>query len=408
MKIRSTFSLLFWANTSRIKNDHVPVYARITVNGKRTNLSLQRRIPISSWDANKGKARGTKQQARLFNKYLEQVRAKIYQSYEDLLSENKLITAQLIKSRFLGMDESGKTLLELFKYHNEVSKEKLNSHTLRHYKVTQGYLEKFLNMKLKTTDVSLQSLNYSFIVDFECFIKSYEPKDHQRKMSHNTAMKHLQRLRKMVTMAYHMEWIIKDPFVRFKSSFENKRREFLTETELDSLEKFHSSIERLNIIKDLFLFSCYTGLSYIDMNGLTADNIILGIDGNYWIKSKRQKTNSFLEIPLLNQAKNLIKKYEGHQRTIISNTLFPCFSNQKINSYLKEVAELSGIKKNLTFHMARHTFATTVTLSNGVPIETVSKLLGHTKIATTQIYARVINKKVSEDMFKLNKKLQVK
>jgi len=227
-------------------------------------------------------------------------------------------------------------------------------------------------------------------------------------MSHNTAMKHLQRLRKMVTMAYHLEWIIKDPFVRFKSSFENKRREFLTENELNSLEQFHSSIERLNMIKDLFLFSCYTGISYVDINSLTPDNIIFGIDGNHWINTKRKKTNSFLAIPLLNQAKNLIKKYEGHQRTIISNTLFPCFSNQKINSYLKEIAELSGIKKNLTFHMARHTFATTVTLSNGVPIETVSKLLGHTKIATTQIYARVINKKVSEDMNKLSEKLKVK
>lgn len=408
MKTRSTFSLLFWVNTSRIKNDQVPVYARITVNGKRTNISLQRRLPVSNWDSNRGMAKGTKQSSKLLNKYLEQVRAKIYESYEDLLSEDKLVTSQSIKSKFLGEDESNKTLLELFEYHNEVSQEKLNNHTLRHYKVTQGYLIKFLNEKLKTTDMSLQSLNYSFIVDFEHFIKSYKPKDHQKKMSHNTAMKHLQRLRKMVTMAYHLEWIIKDPFVRFKSSFENKRREFLTENELNLLEQFNSSTERLNIIKDLFLFSCYTGISYVDINSLTADNIILGIDGNHWINTKRKKTNSFLAIPLLNQAKNLIKKYDGHQRTIISNTLFPCFSNQKINCYLKEIAELSGIKKNLTFHMARHTFATTVTLSNGVPIETVSKLLGHTKIATTQIYARVINKKVSEDMNKLSEKLKVK
>lgn len=293
MKNRPTFSLLFWANTSRIKNDQVPVYARITVNGKRTNLSLQRRIPVSSWDANKSKAKGTKQQTRLFNKYLEQVRAKIYESYEDLLSENKLITAQLIKSRFLGLDKSGKTLLELFKYHNEVSKEKLNSHTLRHYKVTQGYLEKFLKEKLKTTDVSLQSLNYSFIIDFEYFIKSYQPTDHQRKMSHNTAMKHLQRLRKMVTMAYHMEWIDKDPFIRFKSTFEKKRREFLSENELILLEDFKSSIDRLNIVRDLFLFSCYTGVSYVDLNNLTLNNIVMDTEGKQWIETKRKKQIPF-------------------------------------------------------------------------------------------------------------------
>src|SRR5690606_38148380 len=157
-------------------------------------------------------------------------------------------------------------------------------------------------MKLKTTDVSLQSLNYSFIVDFECFIKSYQPIDHQRKMSHNTAMKHLQRLRKMVTMAYHMEWIDKDPFVRFKSSFEKKRREFLSENELKSLEGFQSSVDRLNIVRDLFLFSCYTGISYVDVNSLTPDNIVLDIEGNQWIETKRKKTNTFLRIPLLSQA----------------------------------------------------------------------------------------------------------
>jgi len=160
MKTRSTFSLLFWVNTSRIKNDQVPVYARITVNGKRTNISLQRRLPVSNWDSNRGMAKGTKQSSKLLNKYIEQVRAKIYESYEDLLSEDKLITSQSIKSKFLGEDESNKTLLELFEYHNEVSQEKLNNHTLRHYKVTQGYLIKFLNEKLKTTDMSLQSLNY--------------------------------------------------------------------------------------------------------------------------------------------------------------------------------------------------------------------------------------------------------
>lgn len=405
MRNRSTFSLLFWANTSRLKNGQVPIYVRITVNGKRANLSLQRRIPLSNWDASRGNVKGTNQQSKGFNKYLEQVRAKIYQSYEDLLGEDKIITAQLIKSRFLGINGERKSLLELFEYHNKISEEKLNCHTLRHYKVTQGYLKKFLSLKLQTTDIWLQNLNYSFIVDFEYFIKSYQPKDHQRKMGHNTAMKHMQRLRKMVTMAYHLEWIVRDPFVRFKTYFENNSREFLKPEELKSLEKFHSSIPRLNIINDLFLFSCYTGICYADINSLTKDNIIKGSEGGYWVKSVRKKTNSVFEIPLLKKAKDLIRKYEGHPRTSNSNSIFPCFSNQKINSYLKEIAELNGINKNLTFHMARHTFATTITLCNGVPIETVSKLLGHTKIATTQIYARVITKKVFDDMQILQKKL---
>ncbi|MBD0833222.1 site-specific integrase [Aestuariibaculum sediminum] len=405
MSTRSTFNLLFWVNTSRIKNKEVSLYARITVDGKRANISLKRRIPLSNWDSNKGKAKGSKQEAKALNKYLNQVRAKIYQSYEDLISEDKLITAQLIKSRFLGEDRNFKTLLELFEYHNEISKEQLTSHTLRHYKVTQGYLKKYLDIKLATTDVKLGELSYGFIVDFEYFIKSYQPEDHQRKMSHNTAMKHLQRLRKMVTMAYHMEWIDKDPFVRFKTSFENRRREYLSETELMSLEKFNSSVDRLNLVRDLFLFSCYTGISFIDIHDLTPEQIMLGIDGNDWVISERQKTSTSIRVPLLPKAKALVEKYKEHPRVVCSGGIFPKISNQKVNSYLKEIADLCKINKNLTFHIARHTFATIITLSNGVPIETVSKLLGHTKIATTQIYARVLDQKVSEDMGKLKEVL---
>ncbi|MGJ5641533.1 site-specific integrase [Formosa sp. S-31] len=405
MSTRSTFNLLFWVNTSRIKNNEVSLYARITVDGKRTNISLNRKITLSLWDSNKGKAKGSNQESKALNKYLDQLRAKIYQSYEDLISEEKLITAQLIKSRFLGEDRNFKTLLELFEYHNEISKEKLTSHTLRHYKVTQGYLKKYLDIKLSTTDIKLRELSYGFIVDFEFFLKSYQPEDHQRKMGHNTAMKHLQRLRKMVTMAYHMEWIEKDPFVRFRTSLENKRRDYLSKSELVSLEKFNSSVGRLNLVRDLFLFSCYTGISFIDIHDLTAEHIMLGIDGNDWVISERQKTSTSIRVPLLPKAKVLVEKYKEHPRVMNSGGVFPKISNQKVNSYLKEIADLCKINKNLTFHIARHTFATTITLSNGVPIETVSKLLGHTKISTTQIYARVLDQKVSEDMGKLKEVL---
>ena len=405
MKNRSTFSLIFWVCSSRIKNNQVPVYARITVNGKRANISIQRRVNSTDWDAARGIMRGTRQESKLLNKYLDQVRSKIYTAYEDLLSENKMVTAQAIKNRYLGEDKFYRSLQELFEYHNEISRHSISAHTLRHYKVTQGYLQKFLRAKFNLEDFRLIDLNFSFIKDFEFFIKSYQPTDHQRKMGHNTAMKHLQRLRKMVKMAYHHEWIPKDPFVRFKSSYVKKRREFLTREELQSIEDFQSSINRLNIVKDIFLFSCYTGLSYIDITKLTMDNIGMDFDGNQWIETERQKTKTALKIPLLNQAKDILKRYQGHPKTVHSKTLLPRYSNQKLNSYLKEIADFCGIKKHLTFHIARHTFATTITLTNGVPIETVSKLLGHTKLATTQIYARVVDKKVKDDMAMLNAKL---
>ena len=394
MRTRLTFSLNFWINGCRAENEEAIIYARITVNGKRANISLKRKVPVESWDSSKGLVRGSKPFAKSLNKYLDQIRSLIYQSYEDLLNEGNLITASAIKNKFLGEDKRNNTLSELFEYHNSISVTSLSPHTIRHYKVTQRYLKKFLVDKYKTDDIYLTKLDYAFIKNFEFFLKSYVPKDHQKKMGHNTAMKHLQRLRKMLTMAYHHEWIDKDPFIRFKSSYIKNRREFLSQYELEQLEDFSSSLERLDIVKDIFLFACYTGLSYIDVAKLNIDNIETDLDGQQWIKTKRQKTSVELRIPLLNKARRILLKYQDHPRVSGRNRLLPTLSNQKTNSYLKEISDFCGIKKNLTFHVARHTFATTVTLTNGVPIETVSKLLGHTKLATTQIYARVIDQKV--------------
>jgi len=405
MRTRLTFSLNFWINGCRAENEEAIIYARITVNGKRANISLKRKVPVESWDSSKGLVRGSKPFAKSLNKYLDQIRSLIYQSYEDLLNEGNLITASAIKNKFLGEDKRNNTLSELFEYHNSISVTSLSPHTIRHYKVTQRYLKKFLVDKYKTDDIYLTKLDYAFIKNFEFFLKSYVPKDHQKKMGHNTAMKHLQRLRKMLTMAYHHEWIDKDPFIRFKSSYVKNRREFLAQYELEQLEDFSSSLERLDIVKDIFLFACYTGLSYIDVAKLNIDNIETDLDGQQWIKTKRQKTSVELRIPLLNKARRILLKYQDHPRVSGRNRLLPTLSNQKTNSYLKEISDFCGIKKNLTFHVARHTFATTVTLTNGVPIETVSKLLGHTKLATTQIYARVVDHKVKQDMERLELKI---
>lgn len=398
MKTSNTFSILIWINTSRLKENHAKLYARITVNKKRVNISLKRNVDIATWDNNKSQVKGNNQTARILNNYIEQIKAKLFQSYQNLLASDKLVTAQAVKANFLGEDEVYKSMEDLITYHNEKMTYKLHKDTMRHYKSSQNYIRKFIIKDFKTNDIYLKDLNYSFVIGFEDFLRSYEPTDHQRKIGNNTVMKHIQRLRKMVTMAFKMEWIIRDPFVKFKSSFIKSEREFLSEEELQSLEGFSSSIKRLELVKDLFVFSCYTGIAYVDIMQLTPNNISKGIDGNFWIITKRQKTNTPVKIPLLEKAQNLITKYSNNIRANERGTLFPQYSNQKINSYLKEIADLCSINKNLTFHMARHTFATTVTLTNGVPIETVSKLLGHTKLATTQIYAKVIERKVSEDM----------
>jgi integrase len=212
----------------------------------------------------------------------------------------------------------------------------------------------------------------------------------------------------MINLGQRLGWITQNPFDSYKLSFRKVDRGFLTEKELQTIETKELGIERLQTVRDVFVFGCYTGLSYIDAINLRTDEINVGIDGQYWIFSKRQKTDTKLRIPLLPKALGIFEKYRKHPKSISRDKVFPLISNQKLNSYLKEIADLCGIKKNLTFHLARHTFATTVTLSNGVPIETVSQVLGHKSISTTQIYAKVLEKKISEDMGQLRKKFAIK
>lgn len=398
MKNLNTFSVLFWLKHANAKNGKAPLYARITVNGKRAELSLKRKLSISKWDSTKNKLKGLSDEAKLVNTYIKQVNSKLFEIYQKLKNDNKRVSSSIIKSLFLGNDKKHFTLSDIIEYHNKHMKTTLRWGTQKNYFTTNRYILLFLKQKHKTTDLFLSVLNYKFIIDFERFLR------HQKSMGNNTVMKHIERLRKMVSLAYKMEWIEKDPFTRFEAKYERKERTFLTLEELQAIENKEFGIPRLQLIKDLFVFSCYTGLSYGDVMGLTDTNLSLGIDKKQWIYLLREKTGVPVKIPILSKALAIIEKYKTHPNSINKKTLFPNISNQKLNSYLKEIADVCGIKKNLTFHIARHTFATTVTLSNGVPIETVSKLLGHSKITTTQIYAKVIEKKISEDMQRLEQR----
>nr|AOE06994.1 transposase [uncultured bacterium] len=389
----------------RAVNNKANIYIRVTLNGKRVNISLKKKINISTWDEKLQRASGTDKDSRILNLYLNEVQSKVYRIYEDFKRDEVPFTSQMVKAKFLGEDKTRFSFQNLVDYYNEKMQHKLHRNTMGQYKTSQRYMMEYILKEYKLTDIPLFNLEYGFIVGFEDFLRSYVPKSGQSKIGNNTAMKHIKRLRRMVTLAYRMKWIERDPFVNFKMKIEKKERGFLTDFELLSIEDLSSSIERLMVVKDLFVFSCYTGISYVDIVQLNEDNIVMGIDGSPWIMAERVKTGAPFKIPLLPKAAILIDKYKDHYRTNDTSNLLPKLSNQKLNSYLKEIADLCGIKKNLTFHMARHTFATTVTLSNGVPIETVSKLLGHTKLSTTQIYARVVERKVSDDMALLKSKI---
>ncbi|MFD2588333.1 site-specific integrase [Croceitalea marina] len=406
MRTDSTLGVIFFTRKKRSNPSRLDIYARITVNKERAEFSIKRDISVCNWDIFRCRAKETSENLILLNTYLDDVHSEVLNAHKQLHSERKLITAKAIKLRYFGEDEERMSLMKAVEYHNKNINHALKPGTLKNYFSTEKYLQEFLREKFKTDDIYLIQLDYRFIVNFENYIRTYKPKKARRTCTNNGVMKHMERLMKIVNLSLRMEWLEKDPFRNYRLRFVKSERSYLTERELKLIEDTSFMPIGFKRVKDIFLFSCYTGLSYVDIKELKPNQILIGIDGNQWIHTKRAKTDEPVKIPLLPMAKAILEKYQ--EESIMTDELLPVYSNQKTNQILKEIANTCGIHKNITFHTARHTFATTVTLSNGVPIETVSKLLGHTKLSTTQIYARVLQKKVGEDMNDLMEKLKRK
>jgi len=406
MKTTNTFSVQFIIRIKKNEPTKALVYARITVNGKRLEVSLKRTIDPLTWHYASECVKSSSLEAKQINKFIEETRYKLRECYQQLQMQSKVISADAIKNLFLGEEKSENTLCSLIDYHNVNMKSVLAHGTLKNYFTTKKYVVLFLKKRYKTNDIYLSDLNYQFITEFEFFLRSANPLAESNPLGHNGIMKHIERLKKIARLGAMMEWMPKHPFERFQLRFQRTEREFLTTKELTELENFSSSKDKLNRVKDVFIFSCYTGLAYIDLVNLTASNLCIGMDGEYWIKTFRQKTDVPVNVPILPQAMKVIEKYKNDPVVANKKHLVPLFTNQKINEYLKEIARECNIQKYMNFHMARHTFATTVTLTNGVPIETVSKMLGHTKISTTQVYVHILQKKISDDMSLLRQKFK--
>jgi len=412
MHTSETFSISFFIKKYKAKQNKAPVYARITVNGQRTELSTRLSVDMDNWNPGKGLARGSKDDVKQINTYLEQMRAELVRCYQEIKHANKPISSEAIKNKYMGIDDEQQySLLFLLEYHNTHTAHTLEKGTLKNYHTTSKYCKLFLQEKYKRKDILLCELNYKFIADFEIWLKTKRPeKKHFKPCGHNGAMKHIERLNKMIHLAMKLDWIEKDPFIKFDSHIIRNDREFLTQEELERIEQKEFAVQRLHLIKDLFIFSCYTGASYQDVMNLTLESVTLGMDGMKWIYYKRWKIRNkvftTVKVPLLPPALMIINKYKHHAGAIASGSLLPTISNQKLNAYLKEIADLCGITKNVTFHVARHTFATTVTLTNGIPVETVSSMLGHASLQTTQIYAKVVEEKVSHEMSQLMTKFK--
>lgn len=405
MKTTQTFGVRFIALPKINDQNEGYIYARITISKKVIDISLKKTVQHSLWDPRRECIICKTPEAKQINKFIDDTRYRLMECYQQLLLEHKVISPHAIKTLYLGETKVDNTLLGLIDYHNNNMKTILSWGTLKNYFTTKKYVYLFLTKKYKNADIFLSSLNYQFITEFEFFLRTCEPLDKSNPLTNNGIMKHMERLRKIVTLAFKMEWIHKDPFAQYKLRFKRKEMSFLTADELCKIENIELPKKIVTRARDLFIFSCYTGLAFVDMDNLRSNNLCIGIDGEYWIKTNRQKTEIGVNLPLLPKSFAVIEKYKNEPKVYYRQRILPFMSNQRLNTYIKEIAALCGINKTISFHTARHTFATTVTLTNGVPVETVSKMLGHTKLSTTQIYVHVVKQKISEDMKILKQKL---
>lgn len=358
--------------------ENLPIYLRLTIDGERPEFSTQREIDPAKWNAKKGRAIATKkEETRQLNSFLETMQAQIYEAQHALLYQGKEITVKSIRNQMLGIEEEvvdplkDKSLMPVYREHIKqisdlVGKEYAKG-TLKRFKSAFVSPEAFMKHK-KIEDIKLRELNCQFITDYEFFLKTVW------NVEHNTAMG---TIKKIIRICVAHDWMEKDPFMNYKVKIRDTNRPYLLQDELDRIIALKFISDRLANVRDIFVFCCYTGLAYADVQKLKRVDIVIGHDGEKWIHTERVKTDTSTRVPLLPQVLKIVDSYKDHPYCVNQCKLLPVMSNQKMNEYLKEIADRCEINKKMTFHTARHTFATTVTLANGVPIETVSKMLGH-------------------------------
>ena len=394
--VRSSFSILFFIRESKArKNGNVPIEVMITVNGERNSFSTGKQIAIEKWDKTKQQVKGKDQETQNLNNYLKAIKAKLYQKEAELLERGFIITAQILYDAYFDKVESLKerSLFEVFEEHNQ-EQEKLvgngvskATHWVSVY--TIRLLREFVQQKYKREDLYLRELNLNFIQSFHSFLRI------DKGMAQNSSTKHLKLLKKIINLSVANSYMAFNPFSTYKVEREPVDIDFLDEEELRKIINFDTPLPRLERAKDMFLFGCFTGLSYIDIKTLAPEHFEKDSAGRIWIKKRRIKTGVLSRIPLLPIAKLILDKYKGGEK------LLPIQDPADINKYLKDIAILCGINKRICFHTSRHTFASTVTLANNISLEVVSKMLGHTNTRMTAHYAKLIDKCIGEQMDKL-------
>jgi site-specific recombinase XerD len=374
---------------------------RITVNGCMVDISIKRSCPVNLWNQAKENSKGKDRMSVELNHYLEITRSRIHQIYRELETSGKVITVDLVRKLYYGVDEESKTLLQVFREHNEQSRKLIGkdfvSKTVQRYETTTRYLAEFIKKEYQLSDIPLNDLEPDFISKFDAFLKI------EKGCAHNSSITRLKNLKKIIRIALQNEWIKKDPFAYYRFKIEDTEPEFLTMDEIKIILDKEFTIKRIEQVRDIFIFCTFTGLAFSDVKELSPEHLIRDNKGELWIRKSRQKTNVMCNIPVLPVAASILDKYKDVAEC--TGKLLPVLSNQRMNSYLKEIADICGIHKNLTTHCARHSYATSVCLANGVSMENVAKMLGHTDTSTTKHYARVLDQNIFKDMQKVNSSL---
>ncbi len=394
---RTTFGLLFYIRRDKTnKKGEAPVFMRLTINGERADASIKRFIEPHAWNSAKGKANEKSRGGKDLNLYLDAISANILRIQRDLELDKKEVSAQIILNRYLGKEQSDRhTLMEVFRAHNEkcraLSGISLAPGTVIRYETSLRLTEAFLRTTYKKEDCYLDEITHQFVEDYDFYLRTI------RRCCHNTTTKYLLNFKKIIRIALAKGWMKKDPFAQVHFHFEPVEREFLEKQELKVLLNKEITITRLAQVRDIFCFCCLTGLAFMDVQQLKPEHLVADIHGKIWIRKARQKTKNMCNIPLLDEAQKIIDRYRDHPYCQTHGVLLPVCSNQKMNSYLKELADICGIRKNLSTHCARHTFAT-LTLASGATIDNVAKMLGHANVNMTRRYAKVLDSSIMRDM----------
>ncbi|WP_373829404.1 site-specific integrase [Bacteroides heparinolyticus] len=398
--MRMNFKVSFYLRSNyENKEGKSPVMLRVFLNGEMANFgSTKIFVDKTMWNNSDSRLRGRTSEALSVNAALDSISTTLNSIFHKFENDETL-SLDKIRSYFVGKDREYTTFLPVFDKFNDDIRQRvghtISQDSLQKYSVLRRHFGEFLSYKYARKDINLTEFTPAVVQDFELYLSTTAG------CSYNTSVKKMKTLKTITIYAQKRGYLLHDPFLNHRFHLEPVNRGFLTDEEILKIANKDLGIQRLEQVRDMFIFSCFTGLAYIDVANLTSEHIVT-LDDKQWIMTKRQKTSVETNVLLLDIPKSIIAKY--NHKTYRDGKLFPMLSNQKTNSYLKEIADLCGIKKNLTFHLARHTFAT-MSLSKGVPMESVSKMLGHTNIKTTQIYARITNKKIEHDMEQLADKL---